>query len=44
MTDKILNCNGEEKDVASFFKNDEEFAKAQRLENAVSQQMGYQVP
>lgn len=44
MTDKILNSLGEEKDIASFFKNDEEFAKAQRMENAVSEQMGYQVP
>ena len=44
MTDKILNSNGEEKDIMSFFKNEEEFAKVQRLENATSQQMGYQVP
>ena len=40
----ILNSKGEKMEVASFFKNDEEFAKAQRLENAVSEQMGYQVP
>ena len=42
--DTILNSKGEKVEVASFFKNDEEFAKAQRLENAVSEQMGYQVP
>ena len=42
--DTILNSKGEKAEVASFFKNDEEFAKAQRLENAVSEQMGYQVP
>ena len=44
MTDKILNCNGEEKDIMSFFKNESEYAQAERLENAISQQMGYQVP
>lgn len=42
--DTILNSKGEKVEVASFFKNDEEFAKAQRLENAVSEQLGYQVP
>lgn len=42
--DTILNSKGEKVEVASFFKNDEELAKAQRLENAVSEQMGYQVP
>lgn len=42
--DTILNSKGEKVEVASFFKNDEEFAKAQRLENAVSVQLGYQVP
>lgn len=42
--DTILNSKGEKMEVASFFKNDEEFAKAQRLENAVSEQLGYQVP
>lgn len=42
--DTILNSKGEKMEVASFFKNDEEFAKAQRLENATSEAMGYQVP
>lgn len=44
MTDKILNSKGEEQEVSSFFKSAEEFDKVQRLENAVSQQLGYQVP
>lgn len=42
--DTILNSKGEKVEVASFFKNDEEFAKAQRLENATSEQAGYLVP
>lgn len=44
MTDKILNAKGQEVEVQSYFKNDNEFAQAERLQNALSEQFGYLVP